>query len=156
VHKCNIGVNQAEEVSVFDEERYWSQMPIKEGVKDGLNKLKKELGLKVYIFSWRPWGKGKFNITKLTKRWLKTNEIKYNGLFIEKNQNRLINNRYYISKRYKIQYFIEDELNKAISLSNICRFVFLINHNYNQTEELPCNVFRVNDWNEIINMIKIM
>lgn len=55
----------------------------------------------------------------------------------------------------------EDNPEKAIQLSNVCKIVFLINHKYNNQKfnsdipkQLPHNIIRVNNWIEIYNHLK--
>lgn len=116
-----------------------------------------------------------FNIGSITKRWLdglweKLNHANpgdahfhHKKLHIEKGnynlpvgvKKSLYKNRYYFSQKYRIKYFVEDEVQKAIKLSSICKYVFLITHKYNEEyKDLPFNVVRVNDWNEIYEKIK--
>ena len=64
------------------------------------------------------------------------------------------NNRFTKSQKKAIMYFVEDNLKNALRLSNICKYVFLINHPYNQRTILPYNVIRVNNWGEITSHIR--
>jgi hypothetical protein len=66
-------------------------------------------------------------------------------------------NRFYHSKRMKLMYFVEDNLMNAKKLSQSCKFVFLIDHPYNQInpgEHLPINIIRVDGWDEIYYKIE--
>ena len=140
-----------------------------------LNHIKDQFGYTIYIFTWRDWGEvitnGKkikyFDIKNITEEWLSNNNIIINKIFYEKGNlhnpatqdETMYENRIYLSKKYKIKYFVEDDLQKAIVLANICKAVFLIDHIYNQNidlpfHQLPHNVIRVNGWEEIYEYLK--
>jgi uncharacterized HAD superfamily protein len=111
-------------------------------------------------------------ISIITKCWLKEKNIPCNKLFIEKvndfssDPRGSYRNRFFISRRKKIRFFVEDDLLKAIKLSYICEVVFLLNHPYNlpannlpneennKRSNLPKNLIRVNSWNDIYQKIR--
>lgn len=66
----------------------------------------------------------------------------------------MFKNRFYESSKKNIRFFVEDDLRKAIKLSYICDFIFLLDHPYNQERNLPNNVFRVKSWEEIYRKIR--
>ena len=106
-----------------------------------------------------------------TKYWLKWHRIKFDRLTIESgNENvadpkRHVRNRFDISRKERIRFFVEDDLNKAVKLAYICDVVFLLDQPYNQevnprcrvcereckqpTVNIPNNVLRVKSWDEI-------
>jgi uncharacterized HAD superfamily protein len=108
----------------------------------------------------------------ITKSWLKNNDIKYDKFFFEKGNDYLsdprgdFNNRFYISRKERIRFFIEDDFEKALKLSYICDIVFLLSHPYNEINDnlpkevnelrknMPTNVIRVKDWDEISHQIR--
>ena len=49
---------------------------------------------------------------------------------------------------------MEDNYDNAEKLSHICEYVFLVDHLYNQTKEMPYNIIRVSNWKEIHSWIK--
>lgn len=129
----------------------------------GLNNLIKRIEiLDFYIF--------KKNIDKITRLWLFENGIKFPRSFKKYNNNvRLIiekgneevtepremfKNRFFESSKNNIKFFVEDDLRKAIKLSYICDFVFLLDQPYNQEKILPNNIFRVKSWEEIYRKIR--
>ena len=166
-------ISREEEQEIFTISNYWDEMPIKE---KSLHYLKHEicekLGYEIYIFTWRPWKVirnlkekiRKYDISKQTKEWLLKNGIQYKKIFFEKGNvdmpTRMFNHkyrtRYYFSKKYKIEYFVEDDLTNAVKLASICQYVFLIDHLYNKGDDdyVPYNVIRVNDWQEIYEWIR--
>ncbi len=103
----------------------------------------------------------------ITEEWLIKNGIFYDKLIFEKGNDfssdpkAHIKNRFEISKKKKIRYFIEDDLEKAIKLSYMCDICFLISHPYNlsfsnlpneikrKREAFPSNIIRVKNWDEI-------
>lgn len=106
----------------------------------------------------------KYLISLLTKNWLMSNNILYDKLVIEKGNENVLDkrgrlyNRFHISGKKKIRYFIEDDLEKAVKLTYLCDAVFLIDHPYNRNFgeiEPPSNLIRVNDWNEIYKRIRM-
>lgn len=160
-----------EEQNVFKTKEYWEeQIPTKDVVHYLIEEIRNKYGYKPYIFTWRDWTVEKningekvcYNMKKETKRWLKRVGIKYKKIRFEKgNIDRPVSSihlkywtRFYFAKKYKIQYFVEDNTNNAIKLSHICEYVFLFDHLYNRTENLPYNVIRVSSWKEIFDWIK--
>jgi uncharacterized HAD superfamily protein len=99
-------------------------------------------------------------LEKITQIWLDKNGISYNKLVVEFGNeevsapNAHIYNRFYAARKMPIKYFVEDDLRKAKKLSYICDFVFLINHPYNQDDNLPSNVIRVDSWREILQQMR--
>lgn len=114
-------------------------------------------------------------LCRLTKEWLKKNEIHYDKLFFEKGNmysrdprimRGIFYSRFHIAAKKKIRFFIEDDPEKAIKLSFICDAVFLMTHPYNFPNEclskemnerlknLPANVIRVCSWSDVIQQIK--
>ena len=49
---------------------------------------------------------------------------------------------------------MEDNYYNAEKLSHICEYVFVVDHLYNQTKEIPYNIIRVSNWKEIHSWIK--
>jgi len=200
VHKnSELDVSKEEEESVFNELRYWTEMPPMEKASHFINKLREIYHLKTFIFAYRPWqleGKTKgwlktfsrqLSLKKITEKWLKDNKFTYNRFILEtddeysyypskktlnifkKTSNifKKTSNRFYISRKYRVRFFVEDELEKAIKLSNICDVVFLISHPYNELgnsvdkrtdmnriDELPDNIVGVQSWEEIYKYIR--
>jgi len=129
----------------------------------GLNNLIKRIDiLDFYIF--------KKNIDKITRLWLFENGIKFPRSFKKHNNDvkliiekgneeikeprQMFKNRFYVSSKNNIKFFVEDDLRKAIKLSYICDFIFLLDHPYNQEKNLPNNVFRLKSWDEIYRKIR--
>lgn len=107
--------------------------------------------------------KKKTLIKRITKIWLKRNGAFYNKLIIEKGNEHVtdfrghFNNRFIISRKYRIKYFVEDDLEKAIKLSFICDYVFLIQHPYNIPQsQIPKNIIIANSWNDIYRNIRAL
>ena len=164
-------VTHQDEHKVFETKEYWEQQELLDDAKECLiQEIKNKLGFKVFVFTWRDWKvkrdindkKVRFNIQKHTKTWLKNKGISFNKIKFEKgNYDRPISafgakykTRYYYAKKFKIRYFVEDNLRNAEKLSHICDYVFLIDHPYNKSDSLPYNVIRVAKWEEIVEWIK--
>lgn len=91
----------------------------------------------------------------LTKCWLQKKGIEYDTITIEKGSEDAsdprghFRNRFYISRKKKIKFFVEDDPEKAIKLAYICDVVFLMEQSYNINEKLPNNVVRVCNWDDV-------
>lgn len=231
-------VTKDDEREVFNEPKYWVDMPVVKDAPNRIKSLKNIFKLKIYIFTYRPWPDRKeqdeqerdqearnkknqdysdkkeiekliedvkcfnnnvtgwsprllllkigiaLNIRKMikrlkeeplkiiTKHWLNEKGIIYDKFIFEKGNDYSsdprgeFNNRFYIARKKKIRFFVEDDFEKAIKLSYICDIVFLISHPYNEPsdklpedinqlrENLPSNILRVKDWNEIYRYIR--
>jgi uncharacterized HAD superfamily protein len=216
VHELTtLDVTRGDERKVFNDPRYWVDMPVINEIPKIIKKLRNIFNLKIYIFTYRPWPdspddkelikkiksflqnteyfSAKLLILKLgiklrclsiakylkeepliqiTKKWLKDKGVDYDKFIFEKgndyssNPNNKFKNRFYISRKKKIRFFVEDDFEKAIKLSYICDIVFLISHPYNEPNDklsgninnlrknLPSNIIRVKDWNEIYQYIR--
>jgi uncharacterized HAD superfamily protein len=101
-------------------------------------------------------------IDVITRTWLKDNNIRFDKLIIEKGSEHSADprgkfrNRFYISRKKSIRFFMEDDLEKARKLAFICEVVFLIDQPYNQCQpvELPKNIIRVKSWDEIYKSVR--
>jgi len=111
-------------------------------------------------------------IEEITKEWLNKNKFYYDKLIFEKGNDYTpgprneFKNRFNLARRYKIRFFVEDDLEKAIKLSFICDTVFLMSHPYNECnpilsaeendfrKNIPSNIIRVKDWDEIYKWIR--
>lgn len=163
-------INRSCEQSVFKTEEYWEGMPPVEDASIYITEeMKNKLGYKIHIFTWRAWtvpqnSKSKFSIKTHTKKWLISHNIKYDKLnFEEGNIDMPISvfstkyrTRYFYAAKRNIKYFIEDNFENAEKLSNICKYVFLVNHKYNENKDiiLPYNIIRVDNISEVFEWIK--
>jgi uncharacterized HAD superfamily protein len=99
-------------------------------------------------------------IDLITKCWLRANGFQYDKLTIEKGSEDVsdpqgrFRNRFYISRKKKIRFFVEDHHEKAGKLAYICDVVFLVEHPYNKGEEIPNNVKRVSSWVDIYRWMR--
>ena len=165
-------ITREQEHKVFHTIEYWMNMPVREDVVQNLvEEIKNKRGYKVYLFTWRDWKvtrtingrEADFRMNQHTKKWLRQFHIFYDRIRFEKgNFDRPVSmfsqkyrTRFFYAQKYKIRFFVEDSTLNAISLSRICEYVFLLNHQYNANDsELPYNVIRVDDWHEILDWIK--
>ena len=181
VRDCpDLDVDEADEVAVFNQPRYWSGMPVYEKADYVLKRLRDVFHYKVFIFSWRPWPSWSLvtpsqrkqwkslwrgtSISRITKEWLHDKGIPYDRLIVEKGNadspDRVgkVRNRYIIAQDCKIRLFVEDDLDKARKLADACEVVFLMKHPYNRVgptdEALPSNIVEVDGWKEIYRWIK--
>lgn len=170
VHKDEkLNITLEDEQKVFHDLHYWQEMP---PIENDLSFLKNlSIKYKIFVFTDRKWPNDSFlknniiykekwdniSITDLTKIWLKKHNFLYDKLFIETPHKKFLyffsinsKNRFQISQKYKIQYFVEDNVENAKILSEICEAVFLVNHPYNkESDKLPSNIKRIDSLNEI-------
>lgn len=115
----------------------------------------------------------------ITRWWLIKNKLDYKELTIERGNENVADpqghfrNRFYISRKKKIRYFVEDDLEKAQKLAYICDVVFLVEHPYNIGYEKICesckhdckrekvdlsstNIRQVKSWDEIYRSIRLL
>ena len=198
-----LGVDRSAEVAVFNDPRYWTEMPSLDGASHAIAKLRNQLGLKIHIFTHRAWPREgirpakdlyeawksaasnmlkdcpqlKVRLAKLrmrrgagvlrlepidvmTRCWLHAKGIQYDSLTIERGSVDVtdprgkVRNRFYISRKKKIRFFVEDVAENANKLAYICDVVFLLDHPYNQGQKFPGNVKRVHSWDEIYAQIR--
>lgn len=221
VHESELGVSKDQEDSVFNDPKYWIEMPLEDNTPYNLKKLSNIFKFKIHIFTHRPWPivekaekenrekvtedwnlalvrfekkvykellssstnkirtwileltylcywvlnrirKQRTIINRITKLWLKKSGFKYQKLIIEKGNDDSadprghIYNRFQMSIKENIRFFVEDDWEKAIKLAFICDVVFLFDHPYNQKPDtpLPNNIIRVKSWNEIYRNIR--
>ena len=107
------------------------------------------------------WSFRRKPIDQITRLWLKERGLKYDKLIIEKGNEDVpdprghIRNRFFKSREYKIKYFVEDDLEKAVKLAYICDVVFLLDQPYNQVlNKVPSNIICVKSWDEIHRQIR--
>jgi len=221
----SLDISRNEERQIFNNPRYWTEMPCKKNAAPNIRKLRNALKLQIHIFSHRPWPSdgilrksctrkewenagilmfksSNFTIPRLlrklqsrdklynlanraidrllilrmrtkyiwrlglkpidiiTKCWLRENWIEYDKLTIERGSEDVsdpqghFRNRFYISRKKKIRFFVEDHPEKAGKLAYICDLVFLMEHPYNKNKKLPNNVLRVRSWDEIYYNIR--
>jgi uncharacterized HAD superfamily protein len=119
---------------------------------------------------------GRRPIEQFTKCWLRLHNIDYDDLTIEQGNEDVadpqghFHNRFYIARKKRIRFFVEDDLDKAIKLAYICDIVFLLDHPYNRNAQdkcqkcrgkckqerrsVPDNVKPVESWDEIYRYIR--
>lgn len=211
-----LGINRDDERQVFNDPKYWIDMPIIENAVQNIRRMKNTFKLKIFIFTSRPWpddpNRAKlyayiksfmercndFSIKiaaldiildtpilkrlsilikeqplcQITKEWLKRHNFKYDNFFFEKGNDYSsdprgkFRNRFYIARKKKIRFFVEDDFEKAIKLSYVCDVVFLYSHPYNKPQpdlpveknrirkEIPSNIIRIDTWDEIYQHIR--
>ena len=99
-------------------------------------------------------------IDLMTKCWLRKHGIEFDAITIEKGSEFVADpqghfkNRFYISRKKKIRFFVEDDAEKANKLAYICDIVFLVRQPYNKYQKLPNNVVRVGSWDELYRQVR--
>ena len=141
-------------VYAFHETNYFKELPVVFGAKNAVEELRKFSEL--LIITSRPnelinktnqWldqhFHNKFSNILFTNEWSKSGERK------QKSE---------ICKNLKLDFLIEDNLDYALNCSGYVRRVFLLDKPWNQTENgnLPRDVDRVYNWNEILEKIEMV
>jgi uncharacterized HAD superfamily protein len=176
-------ITREDECAVFNWPPYWTEMPVTAEAVIVVNTLRNVFHYRIWIFSHRPWPQSSTipesrmaeyqnewrkygglaisdRLRNMTEEWLRTNGFKYDKLIIEKGNTDTrdpyghTRNRFVISQKENIRIFVEDDLNKALKLADICELVFLKDHPYNQAPSLPNNVIRVSSWKEIERFLR--
>lgn len=111
-------------------------------------------------------------LRRITEKWLRQNNFSYGRLIFERGNDfssdprARFKNRFYLSRKKKIRFFVEDDAEKARKLSYICDVVLLLSQPYNEPNEnlppetnelrenLPSNIIRVKDWMQIYREIR--
>ena len=219
----SLGISRDDEKRVFNDPRYWIDMPSLNEASYNLKKLRNQFKLKILVFTHRDWpslevdGTAQYgawvqkasemlrdnplplpimhrrwrilsavynavNQTRLglligpfalrpidviTRCWLSKNGIEYDKLVIERGSEDVADpqgefeNRFYVSRKRKLRFFVEDDAEKATKLAYICDVVFLLNQPYNQSRnlprevrDLPGNIVRVQSWEQIYRWIR--
>jgi len=109
VHECEgLDVTEEDEHAVFNEPRYWTEMPAMDGAADIVRRLRNVFGYSIHIFTHRPWPhpptfpqdrrqelaaawgevhrrwrKQPNAIKRITKQWLKKHGFPYDKLTVE-------------------------------------------------------------------------
>lgn len=112
-------------------------------LSDAINALStlSSKGYDVHILTDRFWNDNDWDIAT---NWLKRYGFKWNQLYLVHAKDKPE-----FSKSLGLKFFIEDNIGTAVELASVCKQVFLLDRPYNQGE-LPGNVFRVDDWNSIL------
>lgn len=172
VHLCNgLNITQLEEFQILNEEKYWTTMPENPRGNLILKKLAAH-NFQIHIFTHRPWPQQIHNsgrehnseweksIDQITEDWLKEKGIPFDRLYIEKSSigsydyHDRTNNRLDVCIQENITYFVEDDLNKANELADICNVVFPLDQPYNQSlTKIKSNIFRIASWNDLYKSI---
>lgn len=118
------------------------------------------------------------SIEELTRCWLRLNNFVWDKLTIERGNEDVADpqghfrNRFYIARKRRIKFFVEDDLEKGVKLAYICDVVFLLDQPYNQNlpdkcnrcehdckldkKYIPDNVKRVKSWDDIYRYIRML
>jgi uncharacterized HAD superfamily protein len=181
VHECaGLRLCEEDEWAVFNQPRYWTEMAAYEDASYVLKRLRDVLHYEVLIFSWRPWPNWakippeqleryrrlwrRTSLPRITRQWLRDRDIPCDSLMIEEgnvdspDRWRGGRNRFIVSRNRMIRLFVEDDLDKARRLADICEVVFLIKHPYNQNRlegmRLPNNIIEVGGWKDIYECVR--
>jgi uncharacterized HAD superfamily protein len=125
---------------IFSEGNVFRNMTPITGAITAVSKLHKS-GWFIYILTDRFWGNDDWVIAN---NWLEANSFEHDHLDLVRSKDKAV-----YAKSQGIKYFIEDNVDTAISLSKVCDRVYLLDTTYNQ-RELPDKVVRVATWEDIL------
>lgn len=208
VHECEtLDVTSDDAKRVFNDPRYWTDMPPVHDAAENLRKLRNAFKMRIMVFSHRAWpntagmnaserrqlveswkeqarrslkdgqagisqklrrlvrltlvNMGGSPMRQITRSWLERHSLEYHELIIEKGNEDVsdprghVRNRFYMSRKRKIRFFVEDDADKASKLAYICDVVLLLKQPYNETAgPLPDNVIRVDSWDQIYKELR--
>lgn len=141
------GWNEQEAI-IFWEKRYAEilrNLNIKKFAAEVINKLRNQ-GHKIYLITAR-WDMKKDNVEEITKKWLKDNNVEYDGLFLN------ASDKLTLAKENNIDIFIDDSFNNCKKIAdNTNAKVYLMTSrvNGNLSDE---KIRRVFSWPEIYDLI---
>ena len=141
------GWNEQEAIKFW--EKYYAEIlrgvNIKKFAAELINKLKQE-GHKIYLITAR-WDMNGESVKDITEKWLKDNNIEYDGLFLN------ASDKLKIAKENNIDIFIDDSFKNCKKVAdNSNTKVYMMNSRAN--EELNDEkIQRVYSWPEIYNLI---
>ena len=116
------------------------------------------------------------DIEQITECWLRSYGFVWNSLTIERGNEHVADpqghfrNRFYIARKKRFKFFVEDDLDKAVKLAYLCDVVFLMRHPYNgntfercsvcerdctqDRRDVPGNVMTVQSWDDIYKAVR--
>lgn len=165
-------ITKDDEFRVFNNPNYWKDMPVAGEAALALREIKRTLCVRVVLFTSLPWPVSscrsiqkrwrkenklwsqKSAMEHITRVWLKKHDIAFDDLVVERKQTPEEKKRFFRSRCGEFAIFVEDDLDKATKLAAVCNLVFLIDHPYNQTTDLPQNIIRVENWSELTKKLQ--
>ena len=141
------GWNEQEALKFW--EKYYAEilrkLNIKKFAAEIINKLKQE-GHKIYLITAR-WDMPKENVEEITKKWLKDNNVNYDGLFLN------ASDKLELVKQNNIDIFIDDSFKNCKRISeNTNSKVYIMNSRANDGIDDE-KIERVFSWPEIYDLI---
>lgn len=120
-------------------------------VKDSINSLKKLNEYELYAISARPK-----SIKDHTVEWIEKHyESCFKEIHLLSDSHGVGNfDKGFFAKEIGIKFFIEDSLKNSLDIASHDIHVILLDKPWNQEENLPENIYRVKDWNEILQKIE--
>ena len=141
------GWNEKEAIEFW--EKYYAEilrsLNIKKFAAEVINKLRED-GHKIYFITAR-WDMKKDNVEEITKKWLKENNVEYDGLFLN------ANDKLTLAKENNIDIFIDDSFKNCKSIADntkakVYMMTSRVNGNLNDDK-----IKRVFSWPEIYDLI---
>ena len=141
------GWNEQEAVRFW--KKYYSEVlrevNIKKFAAEVINKLKQE-GHKIYIITAR-WEMRADNVREITEKWLKDNNVEYDGLFLN------AGDKLQLAKENNIDVFIDDSYSNCKNIAdNTDTKVYIMNTKMNETFRDE-KIKRVFSWPEVYDLI---
>lgn len=141
------GWNEQEAIEFW--EKYYAEilrsLNIKKFAAEVINTLRKD-GHKIYFITAR-WDMKKDNVEEITKKWLKENNVEYDGLFLN------ASDKLTLAKENNIDIFIDDSFKNCKSIADntkakVYMMTSRVNGNLNDDK-----IKRVFSWPEIYDLI---
>ena len=137
-----------QEALVFWEEYYAEilrKLNIKKFASEVINKLRKQ-GHKIYLITAR-WDMKRDNVEEITKKWLKDNNVEYDGLFLN------ASDKLELAKQNNIDIFIDDSFKNCKKIAdNTDAKVYMMNSRVNGSLNDE-KIKRVFSWPEVYDLI---
>jgi uncharacterized HAD superfamily protein len=105
VHESNLGVTREEELGVFNSPDYWIDMPVRDGIKSNIDKLRNSLNFDIMVFTYRPWPEFKEKNSKTAKDTIKKWESCVKNILISESRLTFFEKKKLILKYYFFMLF---------------------------------------------------
>lgn len=143
-----LGWNKEQLTQFFDNcyLKYLKEIRVKPEASSALKKIK-ALGISIYIVTSRR-EKENGKVTKITKNWLKQNNIIYDKLFIN------AINKWNIIKQVKPSYFLDDSFENCLNVSKVSKNTEVILMTTTFNKKIQNEQFRqISNLNELYDII---
>lgn len=136
------GFSQSAIAEILQVSSFYKELPTVSGASFGLTSLQKRFDI-IYITARNDVH------AFVTKQWIYRNGFPLGDVFCS------ARDKGSFAKKLGINLFIDDRYKNVIELSEECYKVYLYDRSYNSGRNLPRNICRVKDWNELTFLLNL-